>query len=387
MRTLRIRLIDRLAGDLVCLLLGSAALLRKSLFNTGFNRFNSYKANPARVKSILFIQLWGIGETILTLPAIMAVKKRFSKASISVLATSRNRAVYDSVGLNVIELGMKPGQIIRFIMKNLGSFDMVVDMEEYLRISSVITYLVSKASLGFSGGIRSTLYNATVSYDDCKHTAEAFFDLARSLGVKGGVKALVSLGCADEDAEGVKAFLGSQGLGAGDQIIGICTGAAESARSRIWPHKRFAKLADQIIGKYNCCVVFTGTSSERRAVHRIMGMMGNRDRAVNAAGCMSIRQLFCFVKQCRLFISNDTGPMHIAAAQGTKTIGLFGPNTPLRWHPFGESNISIYRKTRCSPCINTHLGQVPECRFGNAICMKRIKVSDVMEAVERLVRA
>ena len=85
-----------------------------------------------------------------------------------------------------------------------------------------------------------------------------------------------------------------------------------------------------------------------------------------------------------MLISNDTGPMHIAAAQGVKTIGLFGPNLPIRWGPFGKWNIAVYKKGVCSysPCINVHKGEVPECRFGeDNKCMKAIKVEDVLKYV------
>jgi len=83
--------------------------------------------------------------------------------------------------------------------------------------------------------------------------------------------------------------------------------------------------------------------------------------------------------------------MHVAAAQGVKTIGLFGPNLPVRWHPFGRRNISLYKKVGCSPCINTHLGQVPECKWEidskeYKKCMNKITVDDVMKAVGKIVR-
>ena len=77
----------------------------------------------------------------------------------------------------------------------------------------------------------------------------------------------------------------------------------------------------------------------------------------------------------------------MAAAQGVKTIGLFGPNLPIRWAPFGRGNVSIYKKGVCkySPCINVHLGKVPECILKDNICMKAIKVEDVLNAVKKIV--
>ncbi len=79
--------------------------------------------------------------------------------------------------------------------------------------------------------------------------------------------------------------------------------------------------------------------------------------------------------------------MHIAAAQGVKTIGLFGPNTPVLWGPYGKGNISIYRPPLCSPCIDNTKGRMPECY--NEIyqkCMKDISVDEVFSNFEKLVR-
>ena len=110
------------------------------------------------------------------------------------------------------------------------------------------------------------------------------------------------------------------------------------------------------------------------------------DSAVSLAGKTSIKQTFRIIGKCRILIGNDSGPMHIGAAMGTPTIGLFGPNLPVRWRPFGKKNRYVYKPIKCSPCINVHLGKVPECRYGkDNRCMKLIEVKDVMEAVDSII--
>ena len=78
--------------------------------------------------------------------------------------------------------------------------------------------------------------------------------------------------------------------------------------------------------------------------------------------------------------------MHIASAMNIKTIGLFGPNTPTRFGPLNKKSKAIYKKMPCSPCINVHKGQVPECFYSEVSkdfqkCMKEIKVNDVLRYV------
>ena len=111
-----------------------------------------------------------------------------------------------------------------------------------------------------------------------------------------------------------------------------------------------------------------------------------KKKIVNLAGKITLKQLFYLTEKCNLIISNDAGGMHIAAAQGTKTIGLFGPNLPVRFRPLNKKSLSVYKGKICkySPCINVHKGEVPDCCYKGKDyqkCMKEIKVEDVLKFV------
>jgi len=108
------------------------------------------------------------------------------------------------------------------------------------------------------------------------------------------------------------------------------------------------------------------------------------ERAMSVAGELSIGTLAALLCQTDLFIGNDTGPMHLAAAMGTPTIGLFGPETPVRYGPFGDKNVGLYGSVTCSPCISIHLGQVPDCYEQNPICMAEIKPDDVWTVAQKM---
>ena len=118
----------------------------------------------------------------------------------------------------------------------------------------------------------------------------------------------------------------------------------------------------------------------------VIDLAGNAKNIYNFAGKFTLRQTFYLISKCNVFIGNDSGPMHIAAAQGVKTIGLFGPNLPLRFAPLNKKSISLYKKMPCSPCINVHKGQVPECIYSKDSkdfqkCMKAIKAEDVLKFI------
>src|SRR3989339_764481 len=365
-----IKAIDKVLGTLGVVLLG---LKKKSPL-------------PKSFSSILCIQLWGMGESILTLPAIIAVKKANPKATISVLATARNKDVFFGQKDidNVIELGMSPGMILSFMRNNKDMFDLVIDFEEYLNISAIIAARVGKHTIGFSGQPRSRVYDESIPYNDAQHVVVTCMDLARLAGAKGVPTELPTLGADLSDKKRVDIFLRESGVGK-QPFVGFGTSVAESSKSRMWPKENFARLADWMIGKENVHVVFVGTRGEVDAIQEIIELMHHKDKAVNGAGRLSMRQLFDFVGRCRMFIGNDSGPMHVAAAMRVPTIGLFGCNLPERFGPYGKNAMGIRKVKERKPCINVHQGEVRECQFEQT-CVSFIWVEDVQEVCERFFR-
>ena len=105
---------------------------------------------------------------------------------------------------------------------------------------------------------------------------------------------------------------------------------------------------------------------------------------VNAAGLFSVMQSAALMRACSCFVSNDTGPMHIAAAMDTRTVGLFGPNLPAIWRPYGKKHVALYHSVWCSPCIDNVKGTFPKCFNPNyQECMKRISVQEALDAIAR----
>ena len=337
-------------------------------------------------RRILFIQLWGIGESILTLPAIHAVRKLNNKAEISVLLTDRNREVFRGQPFidRIEEVSINPLSILSFIVKHLNHYDLVVDFEEYLETTALIALLTGKQSIGFCHKRSSKAYNRCVVYDGNKHTAEVFFDLARVLGAS-RMNGLEKLSYSNEDKEHVDKIVKGR-----SRLIGIAPGAAESSKSRMWPAERFSMLADMLLKDKKNTVVFIGAGWDKNIIGRVKGMMKSKERVIDTSGKLTLKQTIALISHLNLLVSNDSGPMHIGAAQRTPTIGLFGPNTPVRWAPLGKKNLAIYHKVSCSPCINSHLGQFPECRWKGTpkerMCMKKIHIEEVYSACLKLLQ-
>ncbi len=376
-----IKFVDRFIGIPYCIVLGIIKLfIRKEIPPIN------------KTKNILILQLWGIGETILTVPAIKALKQRYNKTAIDVLCTNRNKDVYFKYQfiskLNIVKLNLF--SLKWFVLKNWKKYDIVIDMEEYLNISAIMSFFLGKYRIGYSHGVRSLIYDKKTKYNDKQHISKTFFDLVKLLGVKGTVKKLEKLNYTATDKRIVDLSLKYSGIKKKNFLIGITTGAAESSKSRMWPKENFARLIERIAKKKrNVKIILVGANYERKLNEDIINLIKNKrikKSVFNFAGKFTIRQTFYLISKCNLFISNDTGPMHIAAAMNIKTIGLFGPNLPIRFGPLNKKSTSIYKKMPCSPCINVHKGQIPECFYGEESrdyrkCMKAIKVSDVLRFV------
>jgi len=369
-----IKFLDRYIGFLSCLILSLNKLFPKKNIET---------------KSILLIQLWGLGESILTLPAIKTLREKYPKSKIDILVTDRNKdAYFNNRNLdNIRVISLNPFAIKWFMSKNFRTYDLVIDMEEYLNISSIIAFSLGKNRIGYAHGVRSLLYTKTVPYNDKQHVVYTFLDLLKPLGIKKTVDKLPQLNYSRIDKKNVDRLLKKYNINKKNLLVGFGVGAAESAKSRMWPKERFAEVANKLIKKYNAKIILIGNKGEKNYIDDLQDLIENRNNSFNTAGLINVREMFYLIGKCKLFIGNDSGPMHVAAAQGVKTIGLFGCNLPVRFAPFGKKNHSIYKKNNQKACINVHKGQVGECRHGieNA-CVKKIQVDDVMNVVNKIIK-
>ena len=368
-----IKFLDKYAGFPSC------------LFLSAFSIFRGKKSSDFR--NILVIQLWGLGETILTLPAIEALRQKYKKSRIDVLVTDRNKEVYfkNKYIDNVRVLGLNPVSIILFMLGNFKKYNLVVDMEEYLNVSSIIAFFSGKRRIGFSHGVRSKLYTDKIYYNDKQHAVYAFLDLLKPLGIKKTVSKLPKLNYSKNDKKNFDKLLKKYNIEINDFLVGFGVGAAESAKSRMWPKERFAKVADYLIKKYKAKIILIGNNEERKFINELQNLMENKGSSFNVAGLIDAREMFYLISLCKLFIGNDSGPMHVAAAQGVKTIGLFGCNLPVRFRPFGKNGYYLYKKNNQDACINVHKGEVGECKFGREnACVKKVQAEDVISLVDKV---
>jgi ADP-heptose:LPS heptosyltransferase len=156
---------------------------------------------------------------------------------------------------------------------------------------------------------------------------------------------------------------------------------------RRWQIERFVRLAEELRGRIpRLRVLLTGTETEKELIERFAREYSGQ--CIDASSLCSIERTIGVLGRCDLLVSNDTGIMHLGAAMGLPTVGLFGPNTPRHWAPIGPRSTYVYdTDVPCSPCIDNYRNRLPTA-CANAVksrCMYDISVDSVLAAVTRVV--
>lgn len=209
-----------------------------------------------------------------------------------------------------------------------------------------------------------------------KHETEYTMDILRLVGVQG--EAPVPRLYPDPEAERkVDSLMSGRKLSSGKKMIAVHPGSSNP--SKMWPHEWYAELIGKIKEAYDCDIVLLGAGEEKGLASRIKEECP--ERVHNLAGTMDIKELVALLSRCGLFIGNDTGPMHMAAAVGVPVIAIFGRNipgvSPARWAPACERKMVFHEDVGCDPCYDA------ECPYGHK-CLHAVTVDMVFDAAKKM---
>jgi heptosyltransferase-2 len=196
--------------------------------------------------------------------------------------------------------------------------------------------------------------------------------LLPSVPPSGGVRPELHL--APGDRAWAADYLEREGLG-GARLLGLAPGAAFGPAKQ-WPARRFAAVARELADRFDAVLLF-GSQGEAAACGAVaQGLEGLTVR--NLAGATDLGQALALVGQTGLFITNDSGLMHVAAALGRPTVAVFGSTNPVTTGPLGPSTALVRSPVECSPCLK------PECPTGDLKCFTAISPEQVVRAARQL---
>lgn len=201
------------------------------------------------------------------------------------------------------------------------------------------------------------------------HEVEYYLDLVRHFGITGQATAPRLFTTPEEDRSAAE-FLAGHGIGAGDILLGINPGAAYGSAKRWYP-ARFAQVAQELAHAWGARVVIFGGPDETAIAADIDAGLGGD--CLNVAGRTSVRQLLALIKRCNFFVTNDSGPMHMAAALGVPLVAIFGSTDHSTTSPYTDQALIVRKDVACAPC------KLRECPTDHG-CMTAVTAEDVVTA-------
>ncbi len=326
------------------------------------------------ITRILLIRPGGIGDAVLLIPAISALKDKFPGAAIDILAEKRNSAVFSLCrDINRVYHYDKPKELLVAIR---GRHDVVIDTEQWHRLSAVVARLTrSPISIGYATNERAKVFTHPVPYSHEDYEVTSFLNLVAPVGENHGSdpdKPFLNVpDCCLKSSRPLLQALGDL------KIISIFPGS--SILERKWGGDRFHQTARMLSdGGYG--VVVVGGKDDMQAGGEITRDIPN---SLNLCGRLSLPETAAILKGSALLITGDSGIMHIGYGLGIKILALFGPGREKKWAPKGKSCRIINKNLPCSPC--TTFGYTPRCRKGRK-CMEQITVDEVVAESMKLLK-
>jgi heptosyltransferase-1 len=337
---------------------------------------------------ILLIKLSAIGDVVQTLPALEAIKKLYPAAEITWIVEEAAAGILEDhplidrvlVSRRKALTGMlkNPRTFMRGVRGIIGFFhelrtiqyDIAVDFQGLLKSGILIGLARAKRKIGFDRTRELSYWfldERLPAYDIDRHALERYLDVARYLGAHDPAPT-----CTLPIEQELSRMRRRTGVikRTGKPLVVI--NPVARWRTKLWRENSLAELADRLVLEKKAVVIFTGSAADRDVNQRIISRM--KQTAENWAGETTLKELAALAALSDLFITTDTGPMHLAAAVGAKVLALFGPTAPWRTGPYGTSAVIVRTGIECSPCFKR------KCE-DNVRCMKEISVEDVMQKI------
>ncbi|MFA5275690.1 MAG: glycosyltransferase family 9 protein [Candidatus Omnitrophota bacterium] len=361
------------------------------------------KRNAARkAKRILVINPFGIGDVLFTTPILRALKDKYPDCFIGYWCNERAQSILaNNKNIDII-FALSRGDIKRFHKKSwfLGlnrslklffeikknkfdtSFDFSLDC--YYGFISKLAGIKERIGYDYKNRGRFLTKKTPLNGYLGKHVIEYHSDLLQANGIPVTNKHMELTVSAQAESEAEELFWLS-GVKDTDLLVGIAPGAGESwgkdAVYKHWPVSNFSEVADKLVSDFNAKVLLLGDNTDMPLTDEITNFCKNKP--INLAGRTSLGTLAAVIRKLNLLISNDGGPMHMAVAQGIKTVAIFGPVDDLVYgpYPLSRDQLVIKSKIECRPCYNNF--RLRPCAKDKE-CLYSISTDEVFAAARKL---
>jgi heptosyltransferase II len=336
---------------------------------------------------VLILQTAFLGDVVLTLPLIARLRQHFPQIQIDVITVPAHAAVLQQQpGIDTVMTYDKHGQQrgIRGFCSMVWQirarrYALVVTPHRSLRTALLVAWSGAPRRIGFAGWATRWAYTATVPRPVQGHEVERNLQLLTALGLQAAASTVhLTLCVAPAARQRAAEYFARGGMGPEDVVVGLIPGSQWGTKR--WPAERFAALIDHLASMPALRCALFGGPQDRPLAEAILTKC--TAPVLDLIGQTTLPELPAYLERCAVVVSNDTGPMHIAAAVGRPIVALFGPTTSaMGFAPYGVPWEEVSVSLACRPC---HAHGPQRCPLSHWRCMRELSVARVAMSVQRL---
>ncbi len=333
------------------------------------------------INKILIIRSGAIGDVIMTTPLVAGIRKRFPEALISYLvgfwstgAIIKNKDIDDIIFFDdqiIFNNSVWGVSKLIYKLRKMG-FDLCFILDKSYLWNTFAFFCGIPQRYGFSRDLNGFPNTKSVPFDGSKHELEYYSEVGRLLDINIDNKKLKL----NKDRKFVDQFIKNNKIRG--KIIGIGAGGAKNpgqeAPVKRWPKQRYIQLINRLSYKYN--IVLFGGPSDKKINQYILRSIKKSKKQIISAIDNTIYQSAALIDKCVVFITHDSGALHIASTTTTKIVALFGPTDPKRFAP--RKAIVIKSNLGCSPCYDVY-GKYKKCKLKNCMNMSIDEVYNIIK--------
>lgn len=338
------------------------------------------------IERILIVRTDRIGDVLLSTPVIKALRDAYPKSYIAAMVAPHTK--------ELLEGGPYLNEIIILDKKKLNNFIASAKFALFLKNKKFDLAIILHGTkrvhlLAFLAGIPNRIgydrkwgFLLTKKIPDLKpegkkHELEYCLDLVRVLGVEPEDKRIYFP--LKKRAEKFVDEIFAKKIHVNHLVV--CLHAGASCPSKRWMPERFADLAKKLIADFKANIIVVSGQDENLDIAKGLIRLINSSHVLDLTGHLSLVELGSVLRRCDLFISNDSGPVHIAAAVGTPVISIFGRNqaglSPTRWRPTSENSHILHKEVGCKICLAHNCDK-------NFACLRAISVDEVYDLAKKI---
>lgn len=348
--------------------------------------------NKENIKKLYIRESNWIGDAVMTIPSLKALREYFSEAHITIGAKESVVSILKECGFAdsyvIIPHPAKGEKLIRkwkLIREQAKTgFDAAVLFANSFESALEVFIMEIPQRIGYSRDGRGFLLSEKIAVPSDimeMHEVIYFANILKESGI-GIDNPVLSLDLSPADRDFAESFFRENKLS--DRFAAVIhTGT--STKERSWHLERYAEVCNHLAAKYNAVIIFTGGKDDISGAEKVSSLVNGQ--TFNMTGIINIGRTAAVIEKASLFVGNDSGPMHIASALKTPVVVIFGPGNPVKTHPFTSTELYIQVKKdfSCRPCKQRFFKECSPSASGKPECIESIKSNDVTDACDKII--